>query len=85
MCSTCSCETGTTAAETPGDARVYRVEGMTCGHCANSVGTGIGGVAGVTGVTVDLAGGTVAVQGSGFDDDAIRAAVTEAGYRFAGA
>lgn len=84
MCTTCSCETGATATQAAGDARVYRVEGMTCGHCAGSVSAEVGKVSGVTGVTVDLADGTVAVRGSGFDDDAIRAAVTEAGYRFAG-
>ncbi|MEU2947469.1 heavy-metal-associated domain-containing protein [Nocardiopsis alba] len=86
MCTTCSCSTdsaGSTAATE--DARTYEVEGMTCGHCVNSVSTEIGKVSGVTDVTVDLAEGRGRVEGSDFGDAEIRAAVEEAGYKVVGA
>ncbi|GAB2860794.1 cation transporter [Actinocorallia aurea] len=60
--------------------RTYTVQGMTCGHCQASVTEEVGEVAGVTEVAVDLAGGLVTVSGDGFTDDAVRAAVEEAGY-----
>jgi copper chaperone len=64
---------------------VYAVEGMTCDHCAASVTEEVEQVAGVTGIDVDLAQGRITVRGEGFSDDAIRAAVGEAGYEVAGA
>ncbi|ROO83757.1 copper chaperone CopZ [Actinocorallia herbida] len=60
--------------------RTYTVQGMTCGHCEASVTEEVGEVSGVTGVAVDLTGGLVTVSGDGFTDDAVRAAVEEAGY-----
>ena len=64
--------------------RVYNVEGMTCGHCVASVTSEVGKVAGVSGVVVDLAAGTVEVTGTGVDEAAVRAAVDEAGYAVTG-
>ncbi|QXC60627.1 cation transporter [Aquihabitans sp. G128] len=59
----------------------YKVQGMTCGHCVNSVATEIRRIDGVTAVEVDLATGTVIVSSSGpIEDDTVRAAVDEAGY-----
>ncbi|GAB3720050.1 heavy-metal-associated domain-containing protein [Nocardiopsis nanhaiensis] len=64
---------------------VYTVEGMSCGHCVNSVTEEVGGVAGVTDVKVDLEGKQVTVIGEGqVDDSAVRAAIDEAGYEVAG-
>ncbi|MFI6513259.1 heavy-metal-associated domain-containing protein [Streptosporangium sp. NPDC050855] len=86
MCTACACDTagtGSTRVETGGES-VYRVEGMTCGHCVSAVSTEIGEVGGVTGVRVDLATGAVTVGGSGFSDEEIRAAVDRAGYALAG-
>ncbi|GII93440.1 heavy-metal-associated domain-containing protein [Sinosporangium siamense] len=63
----------------------YKVEGMTCGHCVSSVTEEVTGVAGVTGVDVDLATGAVKVTSSEpLDDAVIGAAVKEAGYTMAG-
>lgn len=62
------------------DERTYTVEGMTCGHCAAAVKSEVGAVPGVTGVDVDLERGSVRVEGDGFADDAVAAAVDEAGY-----
>lgn len=64
-------------------ARAYTVKGMTCEHCAASVTEEVEQVKGVTGVAVDLQAGRVAVSGDGFSDEAIRAAVDEAGYEVA--
>jgi copper chaperone len=60
--------------------RNYSVAGMTCDHCVLSVREEVSEVAGVTGVDVDLPTGRLTVQGEGFDDAAVRAAVAEAGY-----
>lgn len=38
-----------------------KVQGMSCGHCANSVETGVGELEGISSVTVDLKKGEVAV------------------------
>ncbi len=60
--------------------RTYTVTGMTCGHCVLSVREEVGEVPGVTGVDVELDSGRVTVTGDAFSDDAVRAAVAEAGY-----
>ena len=62
----------------------YVVEGMTCGHCVAAVDGELRRIAGVASVAVDLAAGTATVSGDGFDDDDVRAAVDEAGYRVVG-
>lgn len=62
------------------ETRNYTVEGMTCGHCEMSVKEEIGEIAGVTDVTASHQTGAVTVTGEGLDDDAVRAAVEEAGY-----
>jgi copper ion binding protein len=61
----------------------YIVNGMSCEHCVNAVRTEVGAVAGVTGVDVDLETKRVVVSGDGVDDDAVRAAIVEAGYEAA--
>jgi len=63
------------------ETKTYTVTGMTCGHCVNSVSTEVGQIPGVTGVQVDLASGTVTVDSeTPLNDEAVRAAVDEAGY-----
>jgi copper chaperone CopZ len=66
------------------EARAYTVRGMTCAHCVMSVRETVGEVTGVRSVEVDLASGHMTVSGKGFGDDAVRAAVAEAGYEVAG-
>ncbi|MEV1056086.1 heavy metal-associated domain-containing protein [Micromonospora chalcea] len=64
----------------------YQVNGMTCGHCVNSVSTELSALPGVTGVQVDLATGRVTVTSQNpLDTDTVRAAVDEAGYDLVGA
>ncbi|HEX2074622.1 MAG TPA: heavy-metal-associated domain-containing protein [Geodermatophilus sp.] len=63
----------------------YTVTGMTCGHCVNAVTEEVGQLPGVTQVEVDLAtGGLTVTSDDPVDDDAVRAAVEEAGYEVAG-
>jgi copper chaperone len=58
---------------------------MTCDHCARAVRAEISRLAGVTGVDVDVATGTVRVSGDPLPGDVpLREAVEEAGYEFAG-
>jgi copper chaperone len=61
----------------------YAVTGMTCGHCAHAVSTEVGAIDGVSAVTVDIETGIVSVEGDGFTDEQIAAAVDEAGYALA--
>ena len=63
----------------------YTVTGMTCGHCVSAVTEEVTAVPGVTAVDVDLASGRLTVTSDApLDDDAVRAAVDEAGYELAG-
>jgi len=61
----------------------YDVAGMTCGHCAAAVTSEVQSIAGVTAVNVDVETGKVSVEGHGFTDEQIAAAVDEAGYALA--
>ena len=62
------------------DTRTYTVTGMTCGHCEMSVREEVGEVAGVSSVEVSHETGRLVVSGEGVSDDAVKAAVEEAGY-----
>ena len=64
-------------------AREYVVEGMTCGHCVASVREEVSEVGGVAAVDVDLTTGRMLVAGADFADEAVKAAVEEAGYELA--
>ena len=63
--------------------KIFTVEGMTCGHCATSITDEVVRVAGVTAVDVDVRSGLVIVSGTSVEDDAVRAAIVEAGYEVA--
>jgi copper chaperone CopZ len=56
---------------------------MSCGHCEAAVEEEVSAVSGVASVDVDLATKLVVVRGEGLNDDAIRAAIDEAGYEAA--
>ncbi|MCW9039087.1 MAG: heavy-metal-associated domain-containing protein [Rhodospirillales bacterium] len=62
---------------------VYRVEGMSCGGCVNSVTKAIQAVAPSAMVSVELETKRVTVTGID-DDDMIRQAVENAGFDFGG-
>jgi copper chaperone len=61
----------------------YTVSGMTCGHCKAAVEAEIGRVAGVESVNADVDSKLVIVRGDGLADEALRAAIDEAGYEAA--
>ncbi|MBJ7329058.1 MAG: heavy-metal-associated domain-containing protein [Solirubrobacteraceae bacterium] len=63
--------------------RTYTVTGMTCAHCVLSVREELEEIPGVTAVDVDLESGRTEVSGETFTDDAVRAAVHDAGYELA--
>jgi copper ion binding protein len=65
--------------------QIYRVTGMTCGHCVAAVEQEVGGIADVSDIAVDLASGNVTVTSSRpLTTDEITAAVDEAGFELAG-
>ena len=64
--------------------QTFTVTGMTCGHCVASVTEEVSELAGVENVDVDLASGAVTITSTTpLEDDAVRAAVEEAGYAVA--
>ncbi|WP_030710681.1 heavy-metal-associated domain-containing protein [Streptomyces sp. NRRL F-2580] len=64
---------------------VYRVTGMTCGHCEGAVTNEISALEGVSTVKAVAATGEVTVVSAApLADEDVRAAVDEAGYEFAG-
>ncbi len=62
------------------DTLSFTVPGMTCGHCKAAVEGEIGKLTNVTSVAVDLDTKAVVVQGDALDQDAVFAAVDEAGF-----
>ncbi len=62
------------------DTRIYAVQGMTCSHCATSVGEEVLQIAGVEDVDLELSSGRMTVAGEDFSDEAVESAVLEAGY-----
>ncbi|WP_338779164.1 heavy-metal-associated domain-containing protein [Streptomyces sp. DG1A-41] len=64
---------------------VYKVSGMSCGHCEGAVSGEISQISGVRSVTaVASAGEVTVVSATPLDDEAVRAAVDEAGFELAG-
>ncbi len=62
-----------------------RIEGMNCGHCSAAVEKALRAVPGVNGVSVDLKAKTASVEtADSVANDALAAAVTEAGYTVVG-
>ena len=61
----------------------YQVPAMSCGHCVNAITEEVMKVQGVRELEIDLETKMVLVRGSGIDDDAVRAAIDEAGYEVA--
>ncbi|MEW2485056.1 heavy-metal-associated domain-containing protein [Streptomyces sp. NPDC048411] len=81
-----SCQDGAGTEATAGAVTtVYRVTGMTCGHCEGAVSEEISGIEGVTSVKAVASTGEVTVVSKApLSEDAVRAAVDEAGYELAG-
>lgn len=62
------------------ETRTFAVVGMTCDHCVAAVTAEVGAVPGISAVAVDLQGASLTVTGERIDEQAIAAAVDEAGY-----
>ncbi|NUT37101.1 MAG: heavy-metal-associated domain-containing protein [Hamadaea sp.] len=63
----------------------YKINGMTCGHCAQAVTGELTLLTGVRSVDVDVPAGTATVTSDApLTVDDVRAAVDEAGYELAG-
>ena len=64
---------------------VYKVSGMSCGHCEGSVSGEISQLPGVSSVkAVASTGEVTVVSAAPLDGEAVRAAVDEAGFELAG-
>jgi copper chaperone CopZ len=64
---------------------VYKVSGMTCGHCEGAVSQEISALDGVTSVKAVADTGEVTVTSAApLDEESVRAAVDEAGYELVG-
>ena len=62
------------------DVVTYTVPDMSCGHCKAAVEQELSALSGVSSVDVDLDTKLVTVTGEHLDDEALRAAIEEAGY-----
>jgi copper chaperone CopZ len=63
----------------------YKVTGMTCGHCEGAVSAELSEIEGVSEVKAVASTGDVTVTSAAeLDDEAVRAAVDEAGFELAG-
>ena len=58
----------------------YQVEGMSCAHCVAAVSEQVSAVRGVERVAVDLASGSLAIEGEVVDAAEVKGAVEAAGY-----
>jgi copper chaperone CopZ len=76
----------TAQTDTPGTVTaVYKVSGMSCGHCEGSVSGEISELPGVSSVQAVAASGEVTVVSAApLDEAAVRAAVDEAGFELVG-
>ena len=68
------------AMTTTADKLTYSVPGISCGHCRAAIASEIEKLVGIEAVDVDLDSKRVTVTGSALDDEALRAAIDEAGY-----
>ncbi|ANP55183.1 copper chaperone CopZ [Streptomyces griseochromogenes] len=69
----------------PAVTTVYKVTGMSCGHCEGSVSGEISQIPGVSSVKAVASTGEVTVVSEApLDDETVRAAVDEAGFELAG-
>ncbi len=61
----------------------YTVPAIHCDHCAASIKEEVGEVEGVESVEVEVGSKVVTIQGEQLSDEALRAAIREAGYEAA--
>jgi len=64
--------------------KVLSIEGMSCDHCVMHVKNALTELSGISEVVVDLAKKSAVVEGASLDEEAMKAAVAEAGYEVVG-
>ncbi|MFI6011261.1 heavy-metal-associated domain-containing protein [Streptomyces sp. NPDC051243] len=71
---------------TPGSVTaVYKVSGMSCGHCEGAVSGEISEIPGVSSVkAVASTGEVTVVSAAPLDEEAVRSAIDEAGFELVG-
>jgi copper chaperone CopZ len=76
----------TAQTDTPGSVTaVYKVSGMSCGHCEGAVSGEISEISGVSSVKAVASTGEVTViSATPLDEEAVRSAVDEAGFELVG-
>ncbi|MEW2044590.1 heavy-metal-associated domain-containing protein [Streptomyces sp. NPDC005476] len=76
----------TARTDTPGSVTtVYKVSGMSCGHCEGAISGELSELDGVTSVkAVASTGEVTVVSAAALDEEAVRAAVDEAGFELVG-
>ena len=61
--------------------KLLKIEGMSCGHCVMHVQSALEDIPGVKSAKVDLLERSAMVEGDNLSDQALRAAVADAGYK----
>lgn len=61
----------------------YKITGMSCNHCKESVEKGLGKLTGVTSVSVDLNSGTAFVEGTAMEAE-VKAVIDDLGFGYGG-
>lgn len=61
--------------------KLLKIEGMSCGHCVMHVQSALEDVEGVKSAKIDLLERSAMVDGENLNDQALRAAVADAGYK----
>lgn len=64
--------------------KTISISGMNCNHCKAAVEGALSELAGVSSVSVDLEGGKAVIACDNVADDAIRAAIDDAGFDVTG-
>ena len=85
-CSCCSTQNSAVPSTAVTSAVEFAVDGLTCGHCVQTVEKAVSSLKGVESASVELVPGgrSRLLVGGRADEAAVREAVTAAGYTFAG-
>ena len=60
-----------------------QIDGMHCAHCAKAIEKALGAIAGVTAVSIDLAGGNAYITATdAIDEDTVADAIEDIGFDF---
>ena len=59
---------------------IFQVQNVKCGGCASAIQSGLGSIEGVSSVEVEVASGTVTVNGSALSRKSLSAKLSELGY-----